>query len=579
MPKLTYKYDWKKIKENALSKHQIDTGIGSVKDAVLKVFKENQLKSPYQKYEEMKKKEIEETALHASRGMQLQKQGVNVLEIDVAGSGFSQPQARHAGLGGKNNIREGVGRAKIDEIGKEKKWKVHWWNRKAWLQKLPKILRPYSEQEIVEHNQIVDKYKTLVLTGVGGNGLKTKAEELFEKKYGKNATAKGLEGKKYIYVKESAPEIGEDGVATQRTRYSMPGPLGTIAGMAKGSRNSGEYSIKNLGDYILAAGQDYLTKKFEEWKKIEGDAQEVLRGTDHPDMDMKERFARADEIRKKVKPVSIMLKGHSRGGVAVSHGAMQLKYWIHENYPQYEKYVNFDMIQMDPVAGYGSDHGAKRNINLVEETRPKIKEELEERKMRPLGSSANTTVVYSLHTDHSHFFSPQVVDGAKRIILTTTKHSVNLDTIDESAKEYDNNKAHRQGYMDLENGEVYRNSGLSELPEGVYIADENNRLIKIPSVEVGRKIIGEVLSKASGQEGRHRRIDEVMDHWFKAHPMEKTKDHEAARERTSVKELEANEKKGDLKRRNSYSASEHWMGLDSPLEQEPERKRGMSVRR
>lgn len=587
MPKLTYKYDWKKIKENAISKHQKDTGMGSVKDAVQKVFSENKMGNPYEKYEEMRAKGISETRLHASRGRQLQQDNINVLEIDVAGSGFWHPRAKHIGFDGENNFEEGNNSASVQEINQNKKWKMHWWNRAKWLQRLPKWIRPRSKKEILEHNQFIDKYGEKINAQAENEGKKTQGsqrtrlDELFEQKYGKPATAEGLKGKKYIYVKESGSSM-DAGIQTtaHRTRYSMPGPLGTVMGMMPGIRNRGDYNIESLSGYILAAGKDYLTKIFNEWDQMEKGPREADGGMAGAALDPEGALmnAGAGGARQDFQPVTVMLRGHSRGGVAVSHGAMRIKHWIHENYPQYENYVNFEMVQMDPVPGYGSDHGAKRNINLEEETRPEIQEEMAKRGMRSLGSSANTTVVYSLHTDYNHFFSPQIVDGAKRIILTAAEHSVNLDKVDESQKKYDNNKAHRQGYVDLESGEVYRNSGLSELPEGVYIADENNRLIKIPSLEVGRKIIGEVLGKTSGQEGRHERIDEVMDHWFKAHPMEKAKAHEAMRERTSVRELEASERTGNLNGR-TYSDSGHQVSREASRQQEAGRNRGMSAGR
>lgn len=58
MPKLTYKHDWKKIKERALSSHQKDYKIGSVKDAVMHAIAEEKMSNPYQLYEEMKKRAL-----------------------------------------------------------------------------------------------------------------------------------------------------------------------------------------------------------------------------------------------------------------------------------------------------------------------------------------------------------------------------------------------------------------------------------------------------------------------------------------------------------------------------------------
>lgn len=268
----------------------------------------------------------------------------------------------------------------------------------------------------------------------------------------------------------------------------MAGPQGGIlgTGVGKGVSNKGDYSINNLSEYILEAGKDYLEQIFAGWK-TEDDA--------------------------KRHPVNISLRGHSRGAVAISHGAMKLKYWLKTNYPQYDSYVTFNLIQNDPVPGYGSDHGLKQKINLQSETRKELKEEMKKRKMEELGDSVNSTVFYSLHTQYPFFFSPQAVDGAKRVILTAGTHSVNTDLVDRSQA----GEAHRQPYMDMETGEVYRSSGLSELPEGIYIADENFRLIRIPDLETAKEILGDVLLKAGGQWERHKRIEQVMKNWYEAH--------------------------------------------------------------
>lgn len=518
MPKLKYRYDWNVIAKKARSRHQIDTGIGSIEDAVNRLVAAGEMQDPYEKYRELENKAAE-TRLHASRGRELQwKEKQNVLEFDIGGSGYTSPKANHAHLGGKENVVANGAKASIEDINNGKKWSVHFWNKISFLQKLPKAFRPKTEEEIRKHNELIDEYSKNIAGGERKKGQKSKADYLVEQKYGKNSTLDSLKDKKEIRVKEGDPVSVGDGYV-RRVRYSMPGPQGTFLGMGAGISNSGTYSIQNLSQYMLDAGKDYLTPIFEDWKK---------KGSGE-----KQAAAKPEDIH----PVSILLRGHSRGGVAISHGAMRIKDWIHKEYPQFEKYVNFEMMQMDPVAGYGSDHGVKRNINLNDEKRPELLQEMKERGMRTLGKNAETTVVYSIHTNHDHFFSPQAVDGAKRIILTAAKHSVNLGSVDRTQEKMPGGKAHREGYMDAATGEMYRNSGLNELPAGVYIADEKNRLIRIPNAEVGRKLLKDVLKDVSGQEGRHKRIDEVMDNWFKANDKSMDKD-QPSFERVNVKNLQ-----------------------------------------
>ncbi len=505
MPKLKYKCDWSKIREKARSRHQEEYKIGSVKDAVMRAVAQGKMEDPYRKYEQLKEEKTMETKLHAAHGTKLQELGGHVLEFDLAGSGYKQFQSRHAGLDGEDHYYRDEVLIPLEDIDKGNKWEVHWTNR------LPGFLRTIfgtpDEAQIRIQNKVIDEFKQSDLqkqledTGSAVQekaGSEKRSEALIRQRFGVRSKLKGLSDKKYIYVKDRTVEK-PDHTKTYRLRYSMPGSQSTILGCWNGARNKGEYSIQNVSEYMLTAGKQYLETIFKEWDK----GNNPVKTADPSDA------------------VTIMVKGHSRGGVSAVQGAMMLKYWLKNNYPRYEDKVKFKLLQMDPVAGFGSDHGIKRKINVVEEKRPEIRQEMAERRMAPLGNSGDATVVYSLHTDHRYFFAPQSVDGAKRIILTTTNHGVNLGTVDESQKAHGDTKAHRKGYMDLATGEMYRGSGLHELPEGIYIADENNRLIKVPNLEVGRSIVNEVLEHTSGQEKRHERIDEMMKNWFEAHEKEK----------------------------------------------------------
>ena len=518
MPKLKYKCDWSKIREMARSRHQKEHKIGSVKEAVMRAVAQGKMEDPYRKYEQLKADSVKETNLHAAHGTKLQKLGGHVLEFDLAGSGYKQFQSRHAGLDGQDHYYRDEVLIPLEDIDKGKKWEVRWWNRMPGF--LRRIFGAAGESEIQKQNQVIDEFelsdrqKKSVNTGSAARAKagpqatadsekssEKRSEALIRQKFGVRSKLEGLSDKKYIYVKDKTVE-NPDHTKTYRLRYSMPGSQSTILGYWKGARNKGEYSIQNVSEYMLTAGKQYLETIFKEWDNEKN----PVKKEDPSDA------------------VTIMVKGHSRGGISAVQGAMMLKYWLKTNYPRYENRVKFKLLQMDPVAGFGSDHGIKRKINLMEEKRPELRQEMAERRMAPLGNAGDATVVYSLHTDHPFFFSPQSVDGAKRIILTAANHGVNLGKVDESQKAYGDTKAHRKGYMDLSTGEMYRSSGLHELPEGIYIADENNRLIKVPNLEVGRSIIGEVLEHTNGQEKRHERIDEVMKNWFEAHAKEKKAD-------------------------------------------------------
>ena len=527
MPLLKYrsKEQWKEIKENARSAHQKRAGIGNIHEAVRKAFKKGELPDPYDKFNENFGDKYE-AELHASIGKKMTEEGKNVLQIDVAGSGVQQPVNMQEGFTGENTIKDGEFEYDIKKFRTLERKKVGWWNRLFSF--LPFV---WSEEKIQRYNEFLNKYgrketpdrrtsdpsetfraqetesfgkkqiqetktsprnQTQTIIREDGHAMpekehfKTGAEKIFAGRYGTTPKNENLKEKELIHMKEKT-DTAEDGTELLRRRYAMAGPQGGIFGtkLGAGVSNKGDYSINNLSNYILEAGKEYLEQIFNNWK-TEDDA--------------------------KSHPINISLRGHSRGAVAVSHGAMKLKYWLNKYYPQYEPYVTFNLIQNDPVPGYGSDHGLKQKINLQNETRADLKKEMEKREMKELGDSVNSTVVYSLHTQYPVFFSPQSVDGAKRIILTAGTHSVNTDHVDRSQSD----KAHRQPYMDMETGEVYRSSGLSELPEGIYIADENYRLVRIPNFEIAKDILGNVLEKAGGQGERHKRIKEVIKNWYEA---------------------------------------------------------------
>lgn len=536
MPKLSYAHDWKTIKEHTvLNKHQQEEKLGNVQDAIEQVMGTE----GYDRFRALN--ENEQRNLHSSRGTKLLKAGNNVLEIDVAGSGFDSFRAAHKELGGKKNIvRDGV-KVSEDDIRNVKFKKAKFWNRWEWMQKLPKKIRPMSEREINIHNAIIDEYSFQEAVQKVKEARKQRPEDqahnkapkikdavvksrlrfdrIVEEKYGKALSEHGP-GKR-IRVKRTFME-SPNGTTVNKTRYTMPGPL-KMGGM----RDAGDYSIDNLSNYMLSIGKNYLGKMFEQWMDLEGKARDAVR---------EGNFRKAEEIRSQKNPVTISLKGHSRGAVAVSHGAMKIKYWVHENYPQFEKYVNFELTQHDPVPGYFSDKGTKHRINLCKYDTPEDEKELKKLGMMPLGDKAQTTVIYSMHTQYSRLFSPQNVKGAKRVIFVPTDHGVNLDEIDASQGE-----KHRKGYTDISDGQVYRGSGISELPAGVYMADEKQRLVRMTNAKDAQAILHEITKNNDSQDSRHRRLDKAIDNWF-AENQERERVHsqkkEEKRERISLEALQ-----------------------------------------
>lgn len=508
MAYIKYNHDWKTIKEHTvLNEHQKSVGLGNVQDAIEKFIG----KDAYAGINKLDENNHKKT-LYSSRGKKLLESGRNVLEIDVAGSGFGLFQAQHKNVDGEGHVIED-GMMVSEKAIREKKFKkVGILNKISLLQKLPGFMRPKSEKSINKYNEIIAKYsaevpldqvraarkhpgkkhaKAPVIKGADTKKIMMLDKILMEK-YGKKLTDNGAWSK--IRVKNKIQKT-EDGVTIRKFRCMMPGPL-----KLGGVRDAGDYSIDNLREYMLTVGEVYLGKVIKEWQAFERKAEAAADKND---------FKKAEEYRAMIKPVTISLKGHSRGAVAASHGAMKIKNWLHENYPQYEKNVDFELVQYDPVPGYFSDKGTKHRINIRQNKTPEDAKELKKLGMMPLGDKAQTTVIYSMHADHPLFFSPQNVNGAKRVIFVPEKHAANLDMVDKSQ-----GQPHRKGYTDASTGEVYRGSGLSELPEGVYMADEKLRVVKMPNPEAGHKILKEVTKSTKLQSSRHRRLNAAIDNWF-----------------------------------------------------------------
>ena len=399
--------------------------------------------------------------LHHARGTRFaENNGTKVLEFDIAGSGFQQFRAMHKGYHGKH----------IDIIGEDgqlekfQKKKSTWFNKWfGWLPGVRKLEEVEAENERIEaHNQQLREKYNLREGTTDEEALK---EAQLKKQYGEQEV---IDHRTMKHIRRK--------VTGNKERITMAGPLGSVLGLFKGTRNSGEYSIENLREYMLKMGQEYLERIFSAW---------------------------TDDTQRH--DIRLIIRGHSRGGVACAEGAMMIKKWVQDRYPDYEQYVKFDLIQYDPVPGTGSysdhakvDHNAQMESNI----------------MATLGDSAETTVMYSMHTDHNLFFTPQKILGAKRVILTPFTHGVDLGYVDDSQEQQ-----HRRGFTHSETGEVYRSSGLNDLEKGVYIVDEHNTLVRMRNFQLTKEILEQVTMEHSGEQWeRHQIILNVVREWFERNP-------------------------------------------------------------
>lgn len=293
-----------------------------------------------------------------------------------------------------------------------------------------------------------------------------------EHTYGAKAAPKGPD---FVFKKETR---NTNGLVT-KSKFSIGG-----AGVdtAFGVSNTGEYSIENTRNRILVMGIEQLKPLLDAWEKHEDTPQ---------------------------KNIELMFRGHSRGAVATAQGAMMLNDWIRKNYSEeVANRVHFNVLMLDPVPGAGSNKGANEYIDFKNPTAD-MKKDLGID--FPFKDSDDTTVIMSGSLEKDGVaqklgtFTPQHVSGAKRVLITQTKHSVNL-------KEFDATQAdgyHQSEYTD-ENGDVYRSYGLGKLPEGVYFVDQDRNMIQARTPEEVDKVFDEAFSvKASlgsAMQGSRREI-------------------------------------------------------------------------
>lgn len=403
--------------EKAIKKFEISKGISSIRDVIME-----RMPEVYTKLDEIRNQKDEKDRvipLNHERGTRFIEQGDDVLEFDLAGSGFKQFRAEHKEFHGKNDIKSGTYDLKMKDDA----------------------------------------------TGM----VKRRIEE----QYGLSQRVNG-KLMKDIRMKENGKKV----------RY-------TIAG-AEGMISKGDYGIETVRNYVSTLGQQYLTGIFQKWKQ--GDSPH---------------------------DIHIMIRGHSRGGVAALQGAMMLKYWVSQSaeFSAYEKYVKFDVTQYDPVAGFGSNSDENEKISYTGKGAGPLVA-MNGDKMKPLGDSAESTVVYSIHSNWpAHLFTPQQIMGVKRIILTPFEHKVGTGEVDKSQpltqEQRDKGQVgNRMAFKDAATQQAYRGSGINDLAGGVYIMDEQHTLIQLKTYKDAKEVLEKVLSKTYFQSLRHDAIFSALREWY-----------------------------------------------------------------
>ncbi len=461
----TYEHEVEQVKQIEGSVNYNSTHISSMRQAINEVMPQNQYRN-LQLIQTSLDKRDRTKKLHHSLGTRLLRENHDVVEFDIAGSGTYNFRKYHNGYHG--NLKT-------------------------------KHTEEQRQRQLGEHLNV----------GEAGSELYTfwgKIKRFFGNIFGIKTPPLWIRRKKTSItadkVKENARNMGmTHGLDTrkfqdrQKIRYNVAGPLGGVVGFA----NVGEYSIQNTRQRILDMGKAFLTQRFTQW----------IHDGDNADFHN----------------IDLMFKGHSRGGVGSVQGAMMLKRWIHDNYPQYEGYVIFHITQHDPVAGIGSNWGGFEKINHVDKKNGNKKGEaditIDGQKMRTLGESAESTVFYSMNTSYSRsLFAPQEVMNAKRVILVPFNHGVHntWDNVDFSqiGKETDEElrngfkeKGHEMAFKDAKTGEVYRRSGIDKLKEGLYVSDEYGVLIEITSMKDLYKLLDKVLPQDRNQWDRYKTITKV----------------------------------------------------------------------
>ena len=395
----------------------------------------------------------ENIKLNHATGTKLLAEGQDVIEFNVAVNDHKQVFMPHRAVEGIK-VKHGNAKWKEEE-------KVRWFNKSKFLTWTGLCK---TQDQIEKKNKILRENRAKA--EAEGKTANQKMDEVYGKKYEEKVAGKTLN---QLRVKHTVNNKDK----TDKTRFNIIGSTG-----------SGKYSEEKLEKYIFELGRSVLKSKIDMWEWKD-------------DKDL-EQF----------KKINIVLQGHDTGGAAVALGAMRIKKWLSDVHPRFLNKVDFQIIQHDPTSRMDGAVG-----NLAEINHDPVSDKLAKKdpNYMPLGESANTTVIYSMHNMRGQCFVPQKVKGAKRVILTMGDHDVNLSKTDKTAE-----KETRQTYFAEKDGKVeaFRASGLGELEEGIFIADDNNNLIKLNNLEEYDILMKRLLKNTVDQKDRHKAIRSVVKDWF-----------------------------------------------------------------
>ncbi len=282
-------------------------------------------------------------------------------------------------------------------------------------------------------------------TEVRGEDIAAFAREQVTRVYGKR-----------VYTGKKKKDIREK-IDGNKTKYSIAGPKYTywFGKHYGGLMNIGEYTMEKTRDEILKLGEKRLLELME-----------------LPDFNDPE------------KEINFTFSGHSRGAVGAVQGAMKLKHLINTRYEKLKDRVHFNILLYDPVPGPKSRIKSNVNhvINLKEQTR-----EMKEAGMDPLDAGDHSTVMYSMGCNHmGDSFAPTKIMGADTIILTGHSHKSGIKDTEQqpvAGSLTGETETKRMAYINAENKQAYRASGLCKMPPGVFIADENDILTRVRSTD------------------------------------------------------------------------------------------------
>lgn len=224
-------------------------------------------------------------------------------------------------------------------------------------------------------------------------------------------------------------------------------------------------------------------------------AKNIENGTEILDSEISRRHSDNSEL-------YILIKGHSRGGVAAGRVAQIIK----SKYP-HRSNLHIELVQYDPVPG-PCHSGRNTMLDFNKDYSDKSDsvpsgDHSDGAEVHPVDFSS--TLIYSINSGHPFFFTPQQVLGADRIILSDRNHTSGLDTIPSGGR-------HKIGFK--KDDENYLGSGINKLLPGVYWATGEI----LQSINTVQELQEHLDQTRTLQSERKEVIKTVVEHKFSSVP-------------------------------------------------------------